>query len=47
MLPTSITRPFFELEDDAAINLQALPVPFCAVMMNAHHHAVIILEHMQ
>ena len=47
MFPSVNNQTALELEDDAAINLQALPVPFGAVVMNTHHHAVIILEHMQ
>jgi len=47
MLPSVNNQTVLEQEDDAAIHLQALPVPLGAVVMNAHHHAVIRLEHMQ
>ena len=47
MLPSVNNQTILELEDDAAIHLQALPVPLGAVVMNTYYHAVIILEHMQ
>jgi hypothetical protein len=46
-LPCVNDHTVLELVDDTAIHFQALPVPFGAVVVNAHHHAVIILEHMQ
>ena len=46
MLPTARNPAVLELEDDAAIDIEALAVPHSAVVMDAHHAAVIVCKHM-
>ena len=46
VLPTADNPAVLDLEDDAATHIEAMAVPFPAVMVNACHLAVITLEYL-